>query len=293
MTKVWGFGEPAAPLQFSAAGWRDRARAALQPGDLVILVGTQGPETQDHERNMILGMMEPTLEPVSALDFLRPDRPEDFDESGNYRWPFGLLNRRAWRFDEPRRSLKSITSRRFNMDAAQGIVRLTDDEAAEVLRLPRREVPLLTSFRSQKRVEGDDEVRRKGAPPPTTIRSGVMQMRRAPAFTYCMRIDRTDDRGRKVPTNSFKIGWAFDWPARRREFNKAALPMLGGLQYEINLKELWPTAMEAFRMEQAILKRFDRFRHPGNREVLAGVDGSVLEVAWAQTVKSPPWESRT
>jgi hypothetical protein len=291
MTKVWGFGEPAAPLQFSGVGWRERAKTMLKPGDLVVLVGTQGAETQNHERNMILGMMEPTHQAVSALDFLRPDRPEDFDENGNYRWPYGLLNLRAWRFDEPRRSLKSISDRQFNMDAAQGIVPLLDDEAEQVLKLPRTEVTLRTSFRTQKRIEGDDAARRKGAPTPTTTRTGVMHWRDAPAFTYCMRISRTDDRGRKVATNSFKIGWAFDWQARRKEFNKASLPALGGLQYDISLKELWPTAKDAFRMEQAILRQFDDYRHTGNQEVLAGVDQVALEVAWAQTVKSPAWHA--
>lgn len=33
MTKVWGFEEPAGPLQFGKEGWRDRAREELKAGE--------------------------------------------------------------------------------------------------------------------------------------------------------------------------------------------------------------------------------------------------------------------
>lgn len=55
MTKVWGFGEPVGPLQFSTEGWRARARSQLQRGDVVVLVGTKGGETQEGERGLLLG----------------------------------------------------------------------------------------------------------------------------------------------------------------------------------------------------------------------------------------------
>jgi hypothetical protein len=57
MTKTWGFSSPSGPLQFSLRGWRDRARAELQPGDLVVIVGTMGDETAPEERGKILGLI--------------------------------------------------------------------------------------------------------------------------------------------------------------------------------------------------------------------------------------------
>jgi hypothetical protein len=50
MTKVWRFDEPVGPLQFSTPGWRDRVRADLKPGDLVVLVGTKTENTDENER---------------------------------------------------------------------------------------------------------------------------------------------------------------------------------------------------------------------------------------------------
>ena len=125
LTKVWGFDAPVGPLAFSFEGWRDRARKMLRPGDLVLLVGTKSAPTPEEDQGRLLGMMEPTTEPVMALDYdLRP-RPQDFDQARRYRWPYGLINLRAWRFpDHP--PLERISERRFNMDAVQGIAPLTD-----------------------------------------------------------------------------------------------------------------------------------------------------------------------
>ncbi len=281
MTKVWGFGEPVGPLQFSTEGWRRRAREQLQPGDTVALVGTMGPETRIDEQNRILGLMEPTIEPVMALDYLKADREEDFNERGDYKWPFGLLNRAAWRFDEPRVRLADISGRAFAMDSAQGIVALTPDEAAQVLKLPRTPAALAQSITETARIEGDDVARRRSAPPPTTTRVGTMHMRRAAAFTYALALT-APGLGARPPTHlGYKIGWAFDWKGRMRSFNHASMPALGGLTYAPAMKNLWPTAMEAFRMEQVVLRRFEKSRSRHNHEIVTGIMRDELEIAWA------------
>jgi hypothetical protein len=272
MTKVWGFSSPSGPLQFGANGRRETARELLKPGDFVVLVGTKGPETSLDKQGRVLGMMEPTTEVVSSLDFDLQQREIDFDDEGNYRWPYGLLIRRAWKFDEPYREFEDISSRQFSMDAASGIVPLTNDETARILGLPHHEVEILSPVRARARTEGVERARRRGAPPPTTTRRGIMPMRRAPAYTYAMAI-------RGAATESFKIGWAFDYRARQRTFNLAALPELGGIKYETRLEHLWDTAELAFKMEQQLLRQFDSVRHPSNREIVQ-VEGQALQAAW-------------
>jgi hypothetical protein len=246
----------------------------LKPGDLVVLVGTKGPETSSEKQGRVLGMMEPTTEVVSSLDFDLQKRDIDYDDEGNYRWPYGLLIRRAWKFEEPYRAFEEISSRPFGMDAASGIVELTDDEAARVLRLPHAEIEILSPVRARARMEGEEQARRRGAPPPTTTRHGVMHMRRAPAYTYAMAV-------RGAAAESFKLGWAFDYRTRQRTFNLAALPDLGGVKYETRLQHLWDTAEQAFKMEQDLLRQFDSVRHPTNREVVY-IEGSVLQAAWIE-----------
>lgn len=274
LTKVWGFSDPCGPLQFGTEGWRDRARAELNLGDLVILVGTKGEPTDEGDRGRILGMMEPTTEVVLSMDFNLIREACDFDANDNYRWPYGLLNRRAWVFPA-RPLLEEISLRHFGMDAASGIVALSNDEAAKVMQLDREEVELLAPIRARARVEGEEAARRRGAPPPSTTRAGVMHIRRAPAYTYVMEIGGASDA-------SFKIGWAFDFRARQRQFNLSALPDLGGLRYQTRLHELWDTARAAFSMEQAVLRQFDGHRHPANREVIHNVSYRALESAWTQ-----------
>lgn len=245
----------------------------ILPDDLVVIVGTMGDETLASERGMILGLMEPTTDIVSSLDYDLARGPRDFDDDGNYRWPFGLELRRAWRFSEPRTATTQFSSRRFSMDSAQGIVPLLADEAGPILALPREPVELLRPARAEARMSGLDAARRRRAPPPTTKRTGIMHMRRAPAFTYAMAIE-----GGRLP--SVKIGWAFDWQQRERHFNQAAMPDLGGLRYRTILYELWDTAMDAFRMEQALLRIFDSRRHPRNREIIAPLDSKTIEETW-------------
>src|SRR5215472_8628739 len=99
--------------------------------------------------------MEPTAEVVLWQDFDMPTRPEDFDYEGNYRWPFGLLNRAAWKILD-RRLLEENSSRDFHMDTALGIVPLTEQEAAAATGLRGVPVGLLLPIRARARIEGEE-----------------------------------------------------------------------------------------------------------------------------------------
>jgi hypothetical protein len=274
MTKVWGWAEPAGPLQFSKSGWRDRVREQLEPGDLVVMVATTGENTDELMRGKIVGLMQPTPRPVSSFDYGMEPLPEHFGSDGLYKWPYGLENAAAWSFDEPWTSLSEITDRRFHMDSALGIVPLADAESEAILKLPKRSVELLLPLRSRARLFGTEAARRHGAPVPTTTRRGVMHFRRSMASTYAMRIVGAD-------TDAYKIGWAFDPIQRCRQFNHAAMPLLGGLAYELAWDQVWNTARQAFQMEQLVLRQFRSKTHPANREVIL-VSKDELLLSWAR-----------
>jgi hypothetical protein len=206
LTKVWGFSVPCGPLQFSLAGWRDRARDMLSNGDLVVLVGTKEAPTDSAERGRVLGIMKPTKEPVMSLDFQLETFSHDFNDEGEYKWPYALINNRAWLLlDRP--LLDEVTSRSFNMDAAAGIVPLHDAETNHILTLRREEIEVLKPIGVQARLEGYEVARRRNTPPPTTKRTGIMHVRHAPAYTYAMEV-----RGAAI--TAFKIGWAFNYNVR-------------------------------------------------------------------------------
>ncbi|WP_306260996.1 GIY-YIG nuclease family protein [Pararhizobium sp. IMCC21322] len=272
LTKVWGWDVPVGPLQFSTSGWRDNALRQLEPGDRVVLVGTMGNQTPEVMRGRVLGIMKPSPEPVMSLDFKVKARPGDFVD-GEYKWPVGLMNLRAWSLPE-RPKLTEISDRKFSMDAAQGIVPLADSEVARIEALEWSEEKLLQpTAQAQERMARKHGTAKRTAPPPSTTRSGVMHMRRAPAYTYAMRVV-----GAK--TNAFKIGWAFDFKQRARQLNHASMPDLGGLKYAPFSFHLWDTARQAYAMEQALLLRFDCLRHFANNEIVQGLKDDDLTTAW-------------
>lgn len=280
MTKVWGLGEPIGPLQFSEEGWRRRAIDILKPGDLVVLVATKGKEASDHEKGRLLGLMEPTKELVMWNDYMSLIREnEKHPEYETYKWPYGLLNKNAWLFpDKP--LLSEISSRKFNMDSAKCLVVLQEEEANKVLALYKEKAEIEhPSIKAYARLEGEAKARKHFSPPPSTIRHGIMHLRRAPAYTYAMRIDNAKE-------SAFKIGWAFDYEARQKQFNQVSMPAIGGLKYTIFLKEFWKTAKEAYQMEQKILKHFKKYRHFDNHEICYGVKQKEIEIAWTSAIKS-------
>ena len=116
--------------------------------------------------------------------------------------------------------------------------------------------------------------------PAEAVRCGIMHMRRAPAFVYWFRLEV---RGEVV---GHKIGWAFDWKQRLRQFNSISLNTLGGLLYKPSKYQLFNSASEAFRIEQQILKDCDGCRHPSNREVLSGINTPQVEEVWDTRVTS-------
>jgi hypothetical protein len=271
LTKTWGFDDPCGPLQFSTDGWRKNAQALIRPGDFVVIVGTKGVNTPEDERGRLLGIMEPTTEPVLWQDFHIPTREVDFKD-GEYRWPYGLHIRAAWKILD-RRRLEEISPRDFHMDAALGIVPLTEQETVAIRGLAQESVGLLAPVRARARIEGEDAARRRAAPPPTTMRQGIMQLRRAPAYTYLMALEGSH-------RIAFKVGWAFEYNTRQRQFNQLALPEIGGLRYVTRLHRLWDTARAAFAMEQHILRQFDQQRHRANREIIHGIAYASLEAGW-------------
>ena len=272
LTKVWGWDAPVGPMQFSTSGWRDNALRQLEPGDRVVLVGTMGDQTPEDMKGRILGVMEPSREPVMSMDFAVRARPGDFVD-GEYKWPVGLMNMHAWSLPE-RPKLTQISDRKFSMDSAQGIVPLTDDEAVRILALEwSAEALLQPTAQAQARMAKKHGAAKRTAPPPTTTRRGVMHMRRAPAYTYAMKVTGAHP-------NAFKVGWAFDFKLRAQQFNHAAMPGLGGLEYRPFRFHLWDTARQAYAMEQALLSHLSDRLHPDNREIVQGLSDDALDMAW-------------
>jgi len=281
VTKVWGVDDVAGPLVFSQEGRRDSASRTLKDGDLVILVGTMGKETEEGDRNRVLGIMEPSTIPVSTLDYPLPwlYQSGSIHADGSPRWPYALINKQAWHF-APGLFLADVAPRDYNafgLTAATGIVPLSEEEAARVLAHPYYGIDLLQSGNPSVPSPFHDGPRGKGAPTPTEgVRRGVMHMRNAPADVYWFHLLR-DDR-----VVGHKIGWAFDWRRRLRLFNSVSLPGLRGIAYQKHEAYPCPTARHAFWVERTILRELDQCRLPANQEVLRNITTDDLQPIWAR-----------
>lgn len=270
---------------FNSKGWRDNSAQRLNSGDRVVLVGTWGDDTAPADQNRVLGMMEPSNTPVSTADFpLSPlTNARHYKPDGSYRWPFGLLNYRAWEFEDGL-FLDAVAPRSgnpFGSAAAAGIVPLNEDEARKILAHPHHEVALLKSFASDKKLYGASEARRRGAPTPADgVRRSAMHMRRAPAYVYWFRLV-SDGK-----VKGHKIGWAFDWEQRLKQFNSISLSSLGGIQYKQHAVQHLATARLAFSVEQQLLRFFDGKRHRDNREVLSAIRAEDIKPIWENLIVS-------
>ena len=284
VTKVWGFDNPCGPLVFGLVGACNSAARRLLAGDRVILVGTKADDTQSEDRNRVLGMMEPSTVVIASSDFPYPN-PNDqrlFKEDGSYRWPFGLLNLKAWMFDAGLflDDVAENAGNRFGSAAAAGIVLLSAEEEERVLAHPHHEIQLLKpSISAERKLYGEEAAKRRGAPPPTEgVRRGVMHMRQAVAYTYWFQLVL----GGKIVGH--KIGWAFDWRQRLQQFRSVSLHKLGGLEYRPYRSQQFDTARLAFHAEQGILRVLDAKRHPSNREVITGIMKADIEAEWDRVV---------
>lgn len=144
---------------------------------------------------------------------------------------------------------------------------------------PHHEIALLRSISTDRKLYGEDEARRRNAPPPTEgVRRSIMHMRGGTAYVYWFRLVTN---GKIV---GHKIGWAFDWKQRLRQFNTVALSALGGLRYKVRNVQQLDTARLAFHVEQKMLRTFDGHRHRSNREVLTGIKTEAIEEVWKSCI---------
>lgn len=273
MTKIWRWNVPVGPLQFGLDGNRTTAVTMIKenPGALVLLVATKGTKTAEEDKGRLLGLIRPTIERVQMNDFDMHITPEDYDENGRYKWPFGLHVAEAWTLDNAP-LLEQVSARTFHTDAAVRLVTLTPEEEAKVLSLPRTPAALLP--RRGKGQHHADSTGKHGAPAPSDKRVRLMHMRMEAAETYAMQIG-------KPGQNAYKIGWAVRPTTRERQFNLAAMPAIGGLRYKLVLTAPWSRAHDAFAMEQELLRRFQSRRHPANQEVVTQLTWDELLSTWA------------
>ena len=91
--RFWGFGVDCPIVSFGLRGSLDALLAQSNPGDLMAFVGTNGEETQPHERGKLIGMAEFGRKRLHSRQALPPDA---FDAApkgpnGDIKWPHAVV----------------------------------------------------------------------------------------------------------------------------------------------------------------------------------------------------------
>jgi len=103
LKKVWGYDPQRWPvIGFGQEAGARKLEREYNTGDWLILAGTLNAPTPEDDRGRMLGMIQITNTIVNVkdvLDALDTDLEEhEFDENGNFKWPFGFPYLKAFRF---------------------------------------------------------------------------------------------------------------------------------------------------------------------------------------------------
>lgn len=277
-TWFWGFD----PVRHPFAGFTHKGSLDTllkgRPGDLILVVGTQGDPTPEVERGRALGLIEFLHTPMQAEDLIPPGTalPDRLFENGRFKWPFAVPAARAWRLPS-RPHIKDLIGRQLTSAAITGTDRLSPEEAQAVLTLETEEVELPPSAAQlrQTRLGGaalEADRTRPGQPgPPPTEWSGIIARQEGPTDTYLMRFGKE---------NVWKIGISQNVKARRDTLNfSVPSEVLDGRRWDIVLTHRWPAGAPAYAMEQALLTRLSMYGS-GNERVKA--PEATVHRAWQE-----------
>jgi hypothetical protein len=170
-TKVWGSAlDGRVPIAtFGSSGHVNRLLRLASHGDRLVMVGTKTEHTGQENRGRILSMCEFGFQPLRSLDYLKKEEldPRDFDEKGNFKFPFGVPMVRAWAFDE-KPLLSDVIKQKLTMLSTPGAEEIiTESDIRAILALQSREVTL-------------PEIPQLASMRPSTIYSDQPQARRQP-----------------------------------------------------------------------------------------------------------------
>jgi hypothetical protein len=145
--------------------------------------------------------------------------------------------------------------------------------------LPREEVvipPHPVTERLTKLSQALTQGRPTTGPVPTAWEGSVSRGIDTEAWTYAMRFGRR---------NVWKVGYAQDTAVRQAELNLHVPHEELGERWELRLRHRWPDPVQAYGMEQRVLRSMQAFRTEGER---LRCSETQMQSAWfASLVTSP------
>lgn len=277
-TRVWGLGFERIPIAtFGSEGHLNRLLKLAQRGDRLVFVGTKTDRTPPALQGRLLGMGEIGFEPLRTLEIVSHAELDerDFDERGNYKFPHAVALTEAWRF-VPQPLLTETLSDQLTMLATPGVEELDAADVQRVLALTAEQLvlPELPSLARMRRL--NEILRPTTGPRPSDAAYSVERSAQNAATTYALRFGKR---------NNFKIGHAEDVKARLTAINQHVPVEVLNEQWSIYLTQPWKTSVEAYDMEQRVLKRMETKRSGFERLQCTETE---LSSAWTTALLADP-----
>lgn len=196
-TRTYGFYPEKYPvLGFGLEGNRDKLLQQSQPGDLILIVGTQTDPTKESDKGRLLGIAEFGRQAVDTLAIIDPSlvNKEDLDSDGHYRWPKALAYIRAWRFPS-KPLLKDVLSKQLPYNANTQAILLSEEDALAISRIECVEVIIQKSDEMDILRIKDTALNRNKpttGPIPSEYSKEVTRTLGKEAFTYALQYGDSD-----------------------------------------------------------------------------------------------------
>lgn len=298
LTKVWGFSPDEHPvLGFSSEGGRNKFLKESKPGDWVIFAGTLTFPTPSQCQGRMMGMVQLGTQEIEVEPLLREigvEIPkEDYDEEGQYRWPFGLPVIKAKKFVQSPKVIDIFGDNLSGTDWAAYAIDIEQRRGAEVVAkinalatepIMVPEVPAIVRQRERQRalqLIGGGSVT---GPGPSTSRAGSERETGA-ACAYLLSLVGAPFGSRPV----FKVGYAIDVNNRVAELNKGLVTVVTGYSWKLESHQPFTSEKHAFNFEQILHKRLRPYLVDGEREIYRIPRKSDIDTVWFDVFQMADW----
>lgn len=266
-------------IPFSLEANQDKLLIGTSPGDRIVFVGTLREPTPEAMRGKMLGMAEIGDLPVDAVDVTDGYVWGSYyhGEDGQSRWPKTLPMARAWRFKPPPMFL-DVVEEQLPYHSASQAVALSQSDAEAVLKLHTTPatLPNSVSITSAKHPEKALKVGNPTTgPKPSSWVGEASRDAGGEAFTYAFRFGRSD---------IWKIGHTVDVNNRLKQVNCHIPTEVFPEKWIAHFQQRWDREIDAYDMEQRVLKTLERHRTEGERIKCPE------ETLWSAWLKEIAWE---
>ena len=296
LTKVWGFDVGYIPIfGFSSQDGSRKFIRESSPDDWIVLAGTETGETAPENKGRLLGMIKVHRQEIDLNEFIKTLPvvlpPNQFDEKGNYRWPYGfaILEARAF-------SGKPLTRDIFgdglpNMGWVAYALNVVDwygsapvEKIAELdsveVELP--DYPQLKQFKSMSAMLGKKPASGPTGPGPS-FSKGATEWEDGGRWVYLLKLE-----GTPPGTTVFKIGYSNDPEGRLKAIRHFIVPEVTGYDWKLEAMQELESADVAYQAEQEMLKRLSKYRTTENLEIVLASPKEVMFV-WTGVLSGRSW----